>query len=188
MSFSTPTSTSEFTLILAAHGSSKAAWNNRPLVQLAEQLQLELPNSQIMAAFLDGTPDIRTIMDSTIHQDVLAIPFMTSQGYYSDVVFPKHLQSASKSVSFAQPIGHHDKLPELVHRRIQRYQQTICGSSQVVVVGHGTKKNRKSCLTTIDLVKSLRRLNPDLRIDFVFIDQNPDLDWYVGQVDSENVL
>ena len=178
----------EFALVLAAHGSSKAEWNNRPLLQLAVELDRELPTVNVTAAFLDGEPDIRTVLQSVQQSRVLVIPFMASQGYYSNIVFPKHLSCKSKEITFAQAIGHHPKLADLVSQRIQTIAKQNSTAHQVAVVGHGTKKNKASCLTTINLVKELRLLHPGTKIDFAFIDQNPGLNWYVNRVTSESIL
>ncbi len=176
--------------MLAAHGSSKDHRINRPMFAIAETISRALPDVLATPAFLDGTPDVRTIIDEINAEDVLVVPFMASQGYYTDVVFPQVLQHDSKRIGFAAAIGSRSELARLVVQRVSSLAilQTWEHDYTIVVVGHGTRKNRNSCRTTIQLVKQLRVQWPLRKIEFAFIDQKPSIEHVVNKLDSPNVL
>ena len=177
-------------IVLAAHGSSKDPRINRPMFALAERIQNALPTFHVTPAFLDGQPDIRNVIHDIIQNQIVVIPFMASNGYYTDVVFPKALQKPNKSCCFTDAIGAHPAIASMVDQRLK----VLLGNSrnaadvEVIVVGHGTKKNRNSCRTTINLVKNLRELNSGVEIKFAFIDQNPSLEHIVDNISSSRVI
>lgn len=157
---------------------------------LAAEIQNSLPDFHVTPAFLDGQPDLRNVIHDIPQDNVLVIPFMASGGYYTNVVFPKLLQKPGKTIQFADAIGTQPGLNDLVHARLNTLMTRIQGNEtvEVIVVGHGTRRNRNSCRTTINLAKGLRPLNPNVEIQFGFIDQNPPLDHVIGKITSSNVI
>ena len=100
------------------------------------------------------------------------------------------LLKPGKKIHFADAIGTQSGLIDLVHARLNTLLASIQANEtvEVIVVGHGTRKNRDSCRTTINLVKGLRSLNSNVEIQFGFIDQNPPLDHVIGKITSRNVI
>ena len=173
-------------IILAAHGSSKDQQINQPLFEIAEQIRIDNPEIQVTPAFLDGQPDVRTVIQDIESDDVIVIPFMASNGYYTRVVFPEAIKRRGKRIHFADAIGNCDELSGLVDQRLKDLLSDCQSESPVVVVvGHGTRKNRNSCLITIDLTKRLRQLNSGVEIKFGFIDQNPPLSHIAEQLPTD---
>ncbi len=183
-------SITETALILAAHGSSKDERINQPMFQLARQIEQQSDFSTVTAAFLDGHPDIRTIINDIAEDEVVVIPFMASAGFYTDVVFPKAMVCPAKTVRFTDPIGLHPVIPHLVSTRINsitsRFPEAM--EATVIVVGHGTRRNKNSCRSTIDLVQHLRKSFENRQIEFAFIDQNPDIEHVAGKLLDGNLL
>ena len=156
---------------------------------LARRIESALPDFFVTPAFLDGEPDVRTIIGEIQQEDVIVVPFMASNGYYTNVVFKNAIQTPGKRVQFVDAIGTHPELPAIVTARLSTLiDPSDADATEIIVVGHGTRKNKDSCLTTINLVKQLRVLNPDLTFKFGFIDQNPPLDHVVGSIEQINVL
>lgn len=180
----------EVAVILAAHGSSKDVRINQPLFELAERVAVSGRFGTVAPAFLDGQPAVQWILEEIPQSIVVVIPFMTSSGYYTDVVFRRHLQLPGKRVHFAEPIGMHPLLADLVDADIRPTLQQLPHqeSSVVIVVGHGTRRNKKSCRTTIELVRELRGRNPAHNIKFAFIDQRPYVQHVVAITPAENVV
>ena len=160
------------------------------MFDLAKQISSKLDGVFVTPAFLDGTPDVREIIADVEQDEVFVIPFMASQGYYTDVVFRKAFAHERKTVQFAQAIGAQPELVPLVDDRITKLIDMLGLPNDVVVliVGHGTRKNKNSCRTTVDLVKAIRSRRPEQRIEFAFIDQNPNLDFVASRLDTEQVL
>lgn len=161
------------------------------MFELADDIAAELNDAFVSPAFLDGTPDIRTIADELVHQRILVVPFMASEGYYTNVVFPQALSRKDKTLVITEAIGADPRIAQLVGKRISELadQRSFDFSdTTIVVVGHGTRKNKNSCRTTIELVKRLRISSPGMKIEFAFIDQNPSLDHVVQKLATRNVL
>lgn len=180
----------ETALILAAHGSSKDQRINQPMFRLAQQIELQSDFSTVTAAFLDGQPDIRTVIHEIDEVDVVVIPFMASAGYYTDVVFPTAMVCLGKSVRFTAPIGLHPVVPDLVSTRIRSITSHFPESigATIIVIGHGTRRNKNSCRSTIDLVQHLRNSFEDRQIEFAFIDQNPSVELVASRHPDGNLL
>lgn len=177
-------------ILLAAHGCAKNPLVNQGMYEIADQIERQLGTATVYPAFLDGRPDIRTIATCLTERQILVIPFMASQGYYTDVVFPEVLQRTDREVAFLPPIGMHFKLAQLVQARLL---QLLCqldnrSSVTVLVVGHGTRRNKNSCRTTIGLTEYLKARHTGLAIQFAFIDQNPCLQQVANKIDSEWII
>ena len=179
----------EIAIVLAAHGSSKDVRINRPMFALADRIATSGQFGTVTPAFLDGQPSVQWILDEIRQQSIIVIPFMTSCGYYTDTVLPKHLKTPSKHIRFAPPIGVHPQLGDLVCSDIHPVVQRLpVESTCIVLVGHGTRRNKKSCLTTIDLVKNLRGKLPDHNVRFAFIDQRPYVQHIVETTTDQNLI
>ena len=182
--------TQDIAIILAAHGSSRDVRINRPLFQISRQIEMSGNYGAVTPAFLDGQPSVQWVLDEIEQPTVVVIPFMTSNGYYTKSVFPKYLQSDQKTVRFSQPIGLHSGLVELVEQDLNSATSCIPADAEstVVIVGHGTRRNRKSCLTTIDLVKNLRSRKPNQQFKFAFIDQRPEIEHVFSSIHDPHVV
>ena len=181
-------------VVLASHGSSSHERINRPMFELAEKIASKL-DVFVTPAFLDGQPDVRSIANEIYQSQIVVIPFMASNGYYTDVVFKKAFSKTicgEKQVHMSPAIGTYSELVGLVETRIEKltaaYSASELKESTFVVVGHGTRKNKNSCRSTIDLVKSLRGRRPALEIQFAFIDQNPSVGHIIQRIQTRNVV
>jgi len=185
-----PSQLSSFAVVLAAHGSSHDGRINRPLFRLAEHIAASGNFGKVTPAFLDGQPRVDSVLDEIQQESVVVIPVMTSCGYYTEVVFPKRLASANNQVLFAPPIGQHPLLAELVADdiRVSLAEAAPRQSLAIIVVGHGTRRNKKSCLTTVRLVQGLRKQLPNHRVRFAFLDQRPYLEHVVATTPDEKVV
>ena len=178
---------SDVAVILAAHGSSKDVRINRPMFELAHRIKASGRFATATPAFLDGQPQMQHIVGEIGQNTIVVIPFMSSCGYYTDVVFPRHLASANKQIRIADPIGLHPDLSRLVHDDI-RMLVAQAPSASVIVTGHGTRRNKKSCRTTIKLVQDLRQRLPGTDIRFAFIDQQPYVRHVIGNTADRDII
>jgi sirohydrochlorin cobaltochelatase len=173
-------------LVLAAHGSVTTPCANQPLVDLAARVAKSGIFSTVTPAFLYGDPEISNVLDRLPPGgDVVVVPVMTSEGYYSQRVFPRKL-AENKSldqhrVFISSALGMHPKVPGMVARRIENVLSLLPADPSdftVVFIGHGTTRNKKSGRATMDLAAAVQgRLstNGDPRpvIRVAFLDQPP---------------
>lgn len=196
---SPPTSfveSSDLAIVLAAHGSTAHDYCNRPLFETSELLQKSTGLEEVTPAFLDGEPNVRTVLKSLKANNVLVIPFMASDGYYSKVVFRREMEPGDKQVAFANAIGSHPNVAQVVAERLARLIKQFCGpiadatkeDLALLFVGHGTRKNKNSCVSMINLVKRLRPQFSQVDILFAFIDQNPAAELIASRLMARQVI
>jgi len=173
-------------LVLAAHGSVTTPCANKPLYDLAEKAEASGIFSNVTPAFLYGDPQISNVLDRLPPGgDVIVVPVMTSEGYYSQRVFPRKL-AENKSldqhrVFISTALGMHPKVPGMVAARIQKMLGLLPAEPDeftVIFVGHGTTRNKTSGRATMDLAAAVQgRLSPEAdqrpTIRVAFLDQPP---------------
>ena len=173
-------------LILAAHGSVTTPCANQPLHDLADRVQASGIFSNVTPAFLYGDPEISNVLDRLPPGgDVIVVPVMTSEGYYSQRVFPRKL-AENKSldqhrVFMSTALGMHPQVPGLVAARIEKVLSLVPAQPNdftIVFVGHGTTRHPKSGRATMDLAAAVQaKLSPQAEqrpvIRVAFLDQPP---------------
>ncbi len=182
-------------LVLAAHGSQAESNSNQPVFDLAAQIASQQIFSEVTPAFLHGDPHIDRVLDCLPIGDVIVIPVMTSQGYFSRTVVPERLaQNGSHDlhrVLITPVLGTHPRISELVSDRITSAMESFAltdGDAIVVLVGHGTSRNPDSSKTTYELATRIREHLPDINLQVGFLDQEPMLDEVVSRITAPNRL
>ena len=182
-------------LVLASHGSEATPCSNRPQFELAETLYQSGLFAKVLPAFLHGQPAIENVLSQLPAGDVVVVPLMTSEGYYSQTVFPKRLQSNpgihDYRILLTPAIGTQPAIQEFVQWRVvERFREFGFDPTQttVVVVGHGTRRNPNSGTTTYDLAHSLRATFSDLQVTVGFLDQDPEIGHLAKQIKTPNIL
>ena len=188
-------------LVLAAHGSVTTPCANKPLYDLAARAEASGIFSNVTPAFLYGDPQISNVLDRLPSGgDVVVVPVMTSEGYYSQRVFPKKL-AENKSlkqhrVFISTALGMHPKVPGMVAHRIEKMLGLLPAEPNeftVVFVGHGTTRHPKSGRATMELAAAVQgRLSPqaDQRpaIRVAFLDQPPTASVAAAKVKTPHTL
>jgi sirohydrochlorin cobaltochelatase len=192
-------------LVLAAHGSMAANNSNAPLFELARQIEKLNRFSVVTPAFLNGDPLMTDVLKQLPVGDVVVVPVMTSEGYYLRKLPEKFAENPNHSdfqLTITRVVGVHETIPSLVANRITwmlRQQQLPPGDTTVVVVGHGTRKNKNSGRSTIELtakvanqVRSLMDTENDslsgLKFKVCFLDQDPSIQRAARSIKTKNTL
>lgn len=188
------------TLILAAHGSESDDQANRPMHALANRvenlLQQRLQNSSqvpfeiesVTPAFLAGDPLMTHVLDridkSSEHKRAIIVPVMTSRGYYLKKL-PEKFAANSSFQKFdlwiTDVLGLDKQIGPIITRKIETMMESAdinCSNTTVVLIGHGTRKNKTSCLSTYELAEQLKQelsLEAD-GLEVCFLDQDPHIE------------
>jgi sirohydrochlorin cobaltochelatase len=151
-------------LVLAAHGSRRDPAANALVRRMAEALRARRLFDEVAVAFHQGEPGFDTVLDELTADEVTVVPFLTSAGYYSDVVLPAALARNRRfgeiRLSRTPPVGTHNGIPPLLARRVTellREQQADRSDVSLVLVGHGTRRHPESTVSTRALAETLRR-------------------------------
>lgn len=191
-------------LLLAAHGSLANQGANQPLLDLADAVAIagrsKQPDSAsrifevVSPAFLNGQPALTNVLDSLPIGDVVVVPMLTSEGYYLKSLHGKihENQNSDAFRVFMTPIvGTHHSIPRRVGQRISALlakHKLPSDQTTVVVVGHGTHRNKTSGQSTIHLTEKLAASFEDLKFETAFLDQSPDIADVAANIKTRHVL
>ena len=130
----------------------------------------------------------------------MVVPVMTSEGYYSQRVFPKKL-AENKSLDqhrlfISTALGMHPKVPGMVANRIEKMLGLLPAQPNdftVVFIGHGTTRHPKSGRATMELAAAVQgklSFDADRRpaIRVAFLDQPPTASIAAARVKTPHTL
>lgn len=173
---------SETTLVLGAHGSEAAPNSNDPVFDLVKQIESTGTFAEVRPAFLMGQPNMTNVVDGVTTKRVVVVPLMTSNGYYLNKVIPGKLAQNSNATELdwyiSSVAGMHPRIADLmiqhVENRIEEFKLNR-ERTTLMLVGHGTRRNRNSGKSTFALFDILKARFPELRTRVAFLDQDPEL-------------
>ena len=193
-------------IVLAAHGSLATDNSNQPLYDLAEaisnhQRAVEFfgdSSIRVTPAFLNGDPEMVNVLDQLPAGDVVVVPVMTSEGYYFNALPGKYVQNKTADqfqLFMASVVGVHPSAGKIIGQRVSsllREFDLTPVDTTVVVVGHGTRRNKNSCRSTLALTESLiQNLAPahtELQFKTGFLDQDPEAVTIAAEVRTKHTL
>lgn len=189
-------------LILAAHGSHADPSVSQQLHDLAHDLRLAAIADRVAISFHQGDPPFSRVLDDTEAERYVVIPFMASEGYYTEEVLPRELRRnrrfADSFIRLTRPVGVHIGLVELAKQRVRVLEAMLrgCAHSEglagdanpaaVLVVGHGTPRNPKSRISTIELAQVLSEVHGN--VDCAFLDDQPTVEEKIEELAHRHVL
>lgn len=200
-------------LVLAAHGSTAAADSNQPLFDLAEAIAQHHCFDVVTPAFLMGQPEMTNVLDGLSDGtklpagDVVVVPVMTSQGYYLKKLpgkFAENQRCGQYRVFMTPVIGVHQSIAQRIGNRIAglvEQHQLATDQTTVAIIGHGTRRNKNSGTSTLQLTDRLRELMsgevadqayPDslskLKFETAFLDQDPEAEAVAQNIETPNTI
>ena len=171
----------DVSLVLAAHGSEAAPDSNAPVVDLAAQIREREMFADVTPAFLLGEPNMTSVVEHLSSKEVVVVPLMTSAGYYLNSVIPKKLaaneDAKNRNWYISSVAGMHPWIAKLMVQRIRQQMETHALSEElttIVLVGHGTRRNKNSAKSAFDLFKKIQIAFPNSRTRVAFLDQDPE--------------
>lgn len=191
---SQPSST---TLILAAHGSPGDRNVNLTISRMARRLSRHSRFRKVVAAFHHGAPGFVHAIEQVNTQRAVVVPLMTSPGYFAKVVLQKALDPGTQAnrnveVSVTEPVGTFPGAANLVATRIEWLLHRFgydSMESDVLIVGHGTRKHPDSRNATITLANRIDQLRNSARpLKTAFIDDDPEIREVVNSLDTRNLV
>ncbi|MFQ5592216.1 MAG: CbiX/SirB N-terminal domain-containing protein, partial [Phycisphaerae bacterium] len=134
----------------------------------------------VVAAFNHGAPAYADVLDQLEADEVTVVPFMTSAGYFSDVVLPRELAKNKRytrlALNMTAPIGTHPVIADIVAQRVNALQRTYDldqARTSLAVVGHGTERYERSRSASITLARRMREFGVAREAVVAFLDEEP---------------
>ena len=179
-------------VILAAHGAGEDSAANATVAALAQRLQRSLVGSRVTAAFRLGEPTHREALRRADGPKRLIVPLLTSDGYYANELRREAERSSrrgARAVVLA-PIGTHPALTQALSRNVAavaRERGFLPESTLVVVVGHGTKRHRRSRDATRSLASAIGA-RTGLTPSAAFLDDEPSIETVVARLPAGSAI
>lgn len=185
--------------MLAAHGSLAAEDSNQPLFELADRISQQQKFATVTPAFLMGDPLMSNVLERLPVGDVIIVPVMTSEGYYLKKLpgkFGENPNCNDYRLFMSRVVGVHDAIPTIVANRVlEKIAQFDLQAAEttIVVVGHGTRRNKTSGDTTYRLAEAVEKHVAAKGVDQLtfnvgFLDQDPPVEEIAAAVKTRNTL
>ncbi|MEM6883745.1 MAG: CbiX/SirB N-terminal domain-containing protein [Verrucomicrobiota bacterium] len=141
-------------LLLLGHGSSTNTESSQPTRRHAETIRSQGLFSEVVTAFWKEEPYFSDILKEIQSEHVYVVPNFISEGYYTKGIIPREFrmtgrlsQTENKTLYYCNPVGGHAAMTEAL---LSQAREVLAGSSvapaevDLILVGHGTLKNKKS--------------------------------------------
>lgn len=182
-------------LVIAAHGSNHEPAVNEFVRSVARDAGGALGFAEFAAAFHQGEPNFASVIDELSTDEILVVPLMTSEGYYSREILPRELRRnrrfAECRVHITPPVGTHEGMVELAFREANAIAVNAGlnpAALSLVMVGHGTPRNVKSRAATERLVKRLADRGAFGEVLAVFLDEDPRVESVPARARQADIL
>ncbi|MCZ6681956.1 MAG: hydroxymethylbilane synthase [Planctomycetota bacterium] len=181
-------------LVLAAHGSRNAS-ADAIVRRCATEAGALGGFDEVAVAYHQGEPSFAAVLDQIEATRVTVVPFMTSRGYYSEVVLPRELARSPRShvvrLRITDPIGTHATLAEVLADRIDALLRQFGLSparTDVALVGHGTARHPRSRLATEELAGRLAESTRCRSSSAFFLDEDPGVEAILDRSTDSDVI
>lgn len=181
-------------VLLAAHGSRRDPSVNLRVHEIASQLRERRVADAIEAGFHQGGPGFSEAFERLEADRVLVVPLFTSEGYYTRTVLPAALEEAGRAharIGYTPPLGTIPAMAALVISRIgallAAHRLNPC-STAVLLVGHGTRRNPESRVTTLRLANQISGAGLVSWVQAGFLDDDPEVGSVFESLRDQDVL
>lgn len=179
-------------IILAAHGAGSESSANAQIASCATHLAATLPNVDVTAAFHLGTPTLTDVLERSEADERLIIPMLSSDGYFAELIRreAQNYPARRGRTSIASPIGTHPVLIDTVVDDVRDALAARMGSSgftDILVVGHGTRRHPDSRQATHHAARRIARVT-ELPVHAAFLDDSPSPEEAIARLSLNPVL
>lgn len=165
-------------LVLAGHGSHLNADSSAAVRSHADEVARRGVFDEVHLALWKEEPSLCRALDAVAAEDVTVVPVFISGGYFTDEVIPREMRLTGRltrldgrTVRYTGPVGGHESLARVIRERA--WEAGARPGDSVVVLGHGTPRNRKSAENIYLQAEALRALAAFEEVGVAFIDQEP---------------
>lgn len=180
-------------LVLVGHGSHLDGDSSAPVRAHAATLTADSDFDEVRIGFWKEEPSLSRVLDGCKGDEIVVVPLFISNGYFTEEVIPREMRLTGrisavdgKCVRYAEPIGTHPSLADVV---IQRAEESGAATADaLVVLGHGTPRNAKSSENVYRQTEFVSARRPDAEVATVFMDQEPNLRDVFSVVHSKSAV
>lgn len=170
-------------LLLLAHGERLDGQSNDDVTRLAADIASRNLAAETRVGFIAGTPQIAQALQTLTAGRILAYPLFMADGHFLRIAV-NSLRTAAKAgyprraVTVMPPLGAETALANLVAAKAEAAacaQGLAPAETTLVLVAHGSKRNKASRRATETVAERLRALTPFAAVTSAYLDEPPAL-------------
>lgn len=141
-------------LLLLGHGSTTNKESSQPTYSHAQSIRDLNIFSEVHTAFWKEPVFFSDALKQIHSKNVYIVPNFISEGFYTKGIIPREFgmtgrvsSTASKNLFYCDPVGGHAAMTQVLLKQAEEVLSTSevsCAEIDLILVGHGTPKNRKS--------------------------------------------
>ncbi len=185
-------------LVLVGHGSHLDPDSARPIYAHADRIRATGRYDEVRTAFWKEEPSLREVLRTVASDAVVVVPVLMSDGYFAREVVPRELRldaedrDAATSVAYADPVGTHDAMTDVVLERARRARTATGDEGErdvgLAVVGHGTERSERSAWSTAYHAARVREEGRFDEVRALFLDEPPHVGDVTDHFEAEAVV
>ncbi len=165
-------------LLIAAHGERRSGATNESVIRIAHAIRARELVAEVEVGFINGAPTIAEALCRLASRKIIVYPLFASNGYFTRDRLVQLIDEASDghTISILPPLGLDPGLPGLVTGCIAeaaRDNGFAPGSFSVVLLAHGSRRNRASREATEVIAGEVRRRNVCREVRIAFLEEAP---------------
>src|ERR1700731_1351734 len=176
---------SDLALLIVGHGSTVNPDSSSPTLAHAAEIRRRNIFADVQCAFWKEEPslrDARFLFDPRAIHEVCVVPNFISEGYFTQTVIPRELElngkvtrrSDGQTWFYAEPVGNHPLMTDLLVQRAQEIAPTIPESAtSLLIVAHGTDLNENSAAAAKREAEKIRALGKYADVLNVYMEEAP---------------
>lgn len=185
-------------VLLVAHGSLLNPDSSQPARKLVALLRDLERFDEVRVAFWKEQPSYREALLTMSSDDIVIVPLFISHGHFSQTVVPRELglaggvtKRAGRTLRYAEPVGTHTAMTHVILRRAQealKRGRIPRKASALVIVGHGTERNKRSSEAIYTQVERLERTSGFGEVKALFLDESPRIADLYTEVEAKQIV
>lgn len=184
-------------LVIVGHGSHLNPDSSAPVYEHAARFRERGAFAEVREAFWKEEPSLREALRTVAAPEVVVVPMFVSEGYFTERVLPRELRlrdshplDVEKAVWYAQPVGTHEAMTDVIVRRAERITDdpAVGPGVGLAVIGHGTERNPTSARAIREHAERLRERDRFEDVRAMFMDQAPFVEETTDHLDCEAIV
>jgi sirohydrochlorin cobaltochelatase len=187
-------------LVIVGHGSHLNEDSSLPVHEHAARIRERFGDEydEVVECFWKEEPAMRHVFDTVEAEEVSVVPAFISEGYFTQQVIPRELgldgpltHKGGKVIRYAGPLGTFEGMADVILERaddLLRDKEVAPGRRALVLLGHGTDLNKSSGGVIYLNAGRIRERGLYDLVEVGFLDQDPQIDEVVENVEVENVV
>ncbi len=190
----------EAALVLVGHGSSRNPASSAPTRACGAEIARRGLFSQVQVAFWKEEPFLGRVLEDIAEPEVYVVPNLAAKGYITGQLIPKEMgldgpvtlkREGRQRVYLCDPVGTHPRIAACLADRawaVIDANRLAPAETCILLIGHGTSRNRQSAIQTRALAGALARRRIALDVQTAFLEQAPLVEDWWRHTEAKSVI